>query len=429
MNMKISLSQRICFFTISCCLLFALLVSSILWSSQKVELAFNRQQYAHNVANHANILKQLIISDNIYESNYSADNWLTSQSKLINLLKLAPNLTPQQQTIQNSINSQSLNAKRLFNKINENQLKNADEAIKKHLKTRLMTQLEIIRSDSVQLSTIVQQDIHNVIKQQVLFIISILAVSIFILLYGSFRLIKIVKTSLNEVKKAFEKNHSGDFQKIELSNHSNEFENIVIEFNSMNHKLSETMVSLGVMKNIVEERTMVLEQLSKTDPLTEVANRRALYERGDIELSRAQRTNKDLTLILLDCDYFKNVNDQYGHQFGDELLKHVCKICNQEIRDIDFLGRYGGEEFIIILPDCDLNSGVEIAKRIQSSLAKNSIRIEDIEIHMTLSIGVCMLSDKHTNFEQLVNDADQSMYLAKNNGRNRIEVAKEHRLH
>lgn len=427
--MKISLSQRICFFTISCCLLFTALVSSILWSSQKVELAFNRQQYSHNVANHANILKQLIISDNIYENNYSADNWLTSQSKLINLLKLAPNLTPQQQTIQNSINSQSQNAKRLFNKINENQLKNADEAIKKHLKTRLMTQLEIIRSDSVHLSTIVQQDIHNVIKQQVLFIVSILAVSIFILLYGSYRLIKIVKTSLNEVKKAFEKNHSGHFQKIELSNHSNEFENIVNEFNAMNQKLSETMVSLGVMKNIVEERTMVLEKLSKTDPLTEVANRRALYERGDIELSRAQRTRKNLALILLDCDYFKNVNDQYGHQFGDDVLKHVCKICNQEIRDIDFLGRFGGEEFVIILPDCDLNGGVEIAKRIQSSLAKNIIAIENIKINMTLSIGVCMLSDKHTNFEQLINDADQSMYLAKNNGRNRIEVAKEHRLH
>jgi len=394
-----------------------------------VELAFNRQQYSHNVANHANILKQLIISDNIYENNYSADNWLTSQSKLINLLKLAPNLTPQQQTIQNSINSQSQNAKRLFNKINENQLKNADEAIKKHLKTRLMTQLEIIRSDSVHLSTIVQQDIHNVIKQQVLFIVSILAVSIFILLYGSYRLIKIVKTSLNEVKKAFEKNHSGHFQKIELSNHSNEFENIVNEFNAMNQKLSETMVSLGVMKNIVEERTMVLEKLSKTDPLTEVANRRALYERGDIELSRAQRTRKNLALILLDCDYFKNVNDQYGHQFGDDVLKHVCKICNQEIRDIDFLGRFGGEEFVIILPDCDLNGGVEIAKRIQSSLAKNIIAIENIKINMTLSIGVCMLSDKHTNFEQLINDADQSMYLAKNNGRNRIEVAKEHRLH
>lgn len=427
--MNVSLSQRIYFFILSCCLLFAVLVSSILWSSQKVELAYSREYYAHKVENHVNSLKELIISDNIYDNNYSADNWLTSHSKLINLLKLAPSLTPQQQTIQNSINSQSQNVKRLFSKINENKLKNASEVIKKHLKTRLMTQLEMIRSDSVQLSTIGQKNIHNVIKREALFIICVLAVSILILLYGSFRLSKIFRTSLNEVKKAFEKNHSGHFQQIQLSNHSDEFDSIVKAFNSMNHKLSETTVSLETMKNIVEERTHELEQLSNTDPLTKVANRRALFERGNMEFSREHRTHNKLTLILLDCDYFKNVNDQFGHQVGDELLKHVCQICNQEIRDIDFLARYGGEEFIIILPDCDLNGGVETANRIQRSLAKHSLTIEDKEVNMTLSFGVCMLSDKHANLDQLINDADQAMYLAKNNGRNRIEVYEEQRLH
>ena len=427
--MKISLSQRIYFFTLSCCLLFTVLVSSILWSSQKVELAFSRENYAHKVENHANILKQLLISGNIYDSNYSADNWLTSQKKLISLLKLAPHLTPQQQTIQNSINSQSQNVKRLFSKINDNKLKNANVVIKNHLKTRLMTQLEIIRADSVHLSTIVQKDIHNVIKRQALFIVSILAVSIFILLYGSFRLTKIFRTSLDEIKSAFEKNHSGHFQKIQLSNHSNEFDSIVKAFNLMNIKLNDTTVSLEQVKKIVDDKTHVLEQLSNTDPLTKVANRRALYERGDMELSREHRTHNNLSLILLDCDYFKNINDQFGHQVGDELLKHVCNICNQEIRDIDFLARYGGEEFIIILPDCDLNGGVEIANRIQNSLAKNILTIAKKEINVTLSIGISMLSDKHKNFEQLIKDADKSMYLAKNNGRNRIEIAGEHSLH
>jgi diguanylate cyclase (GGDEF)-like protein len=394
-----------------------------------VELAFKRESYADQVENHANILKQLLISDNIYDRNYSADIWLTSQRKLINLLKLAPNLTPKQQTIQNSINSQSQNVKRLFSKINDNKLKNANEVIKKHLQKRLMTQLEIIRADSVQLSTIVQKDIYNVIKREVLQIISILAVSILILLYGAFRLTKIFRTSFNEVKRAFEQNHSGHFQQIKLSNHSSEFEVIVKEFNLMNQKLSETTVSLEVMKKIVEDRTRVLEQLSNTDPLTKVANRRALYERGDMELSREHRNHNNLSLILLDCDYFKNINDQFGHQVGDQLLQHVCNICNQEIRDVDFLARYGGEEFIIILPNCNLTGGVEIASRIQKSLAENTLTIEKKEIHVTLSIGISMLSNKHTNFEQLINDADQSMYTAKNNGRNRIEVSGEHNLH
>jgi len=427
--MKISLSQRVYFFTLSCCLLFAVIVSSILWSTQKVELAFNRDNYAQKVENHANILKLLIISDNIYDSNYSVANWLSSQNKLINLLKLAPRLTPQQQTLQNSITSQNQNVKRLFSKIIENKFKNASEAIKNHLRTRLITQLEIIRSDSVQLSTIVQKDIHNVIKREVIFIISILVVSILILLYGSFRLTKIFSTSLNEVKRAFVENHSGHFQKIQLSNQSDEFDSIVKEFNSMNHKLSETTVSLEVMKKVVEERTHVLELLSNTDPLTNVANRRALFERGNMEFSRVLRTQHKLALILLDCDYFKNVNDQFGHQFGDELLKHLCKICGQEIRDIDFLARYGGEEFIIILPDCDLNGGVEIANRIQSSLAKHCVAIENKEVCVTLSIGICMLSDKHENFDQMINDADQAMYLAKENGRNRIEIIGDHNLH
>lgn len=427
--MKISLSKRIYFFTMSCCLLFAVIVSSILWSSQKVELAFSRNNYAQKVENHTNILKQLITSDDIYDSNYNADNWLLSQSKLVNLLKTAPSLTPQEQTIQNSIISQSNNVKRLFNKISEHKLKNANETIKKHLKTRLMTQLEIIRADSVQLSTIVQSDIHDVIKRQVTIIISILSISFFILFYGSFRLTHIFRTSLKEVKRAFEQNHSGHFQKIQLSNHSDEFEVIVLAFNLMNHKLSETTVSLTEMKKIVEEKTHVLELLSKTDPLTQVANRRALFERGTMELARKNRSRTNLSLMLLDCDYFKVVNDQFGHQVGDELLKHVCKICAQEIRDIDFLARYGGEEFIIILPDCDLIGGAEIAKRIQTTLVKQCLKIDNKEICMTLSIGIATLNDKHTNFEQLINEADKAMYQAKENGRNRIEVSGEQSLH
>lgn len=420
--MKVSLSQQVYFFTISCCLLFVVLVVSILWSSQKVELAFSREYYAQKVENHTNILKQLIITDNIYDINYNADNWLALQSKLINLLKSAPRLTPQQQTIQNSINSQSENVKLLFSKINENKLQNASEVIKKHLKTRLMTQLEIMRSDSVQLSTKVKKDIYNVIKREVLFIVSILAVSILILFYGAFRFTRIFTTSLDEVKSAFKKNHSGNFQKIHLSNHSHEFDGIVKAFNLMNQKLNETTVSLAVMKSIVEDRTKNLEQLSNTDPLTNVANRRALYERGNIELSRENRTKNKLTLMLLDCDYFKNVNDEFGHQAGDELLKHVCKICNQEIREIDFLARFGGEEFVILLPDCDIDGGIEIANRIKNSLANDILTIENKKINMTLSIGICTLCDKHKNLEQLINGADKAMYQAKNNGRNTIEV-------
>ena len=423
--MKLSLQQQIYFFTFSSCFLFMILVVSILWSTQVVEVAFKREEYANKVESHTNTLKHFIISEDIYASNYNTKNWFALNSKLNQLLRLAPRLTPQQQTIQNSIESQNKNVLRLFNTINQNKLKNANEIIKKHLKARLITQLEAILSDSVQLSSSVQQDIQNVIKQQAFFIVSILALSIFMLVYGAFRLSGIFKSSLNEVKSAFAKNHSGDFQKIKLSNQSEEFNSIAKAFNAMNKKLSETTVSLESMKKTVAEKTSVLEQLSNTDSLTNVANRRALFERGNVEFSRVQRNQSHLAVILLDCDLFKNINDKFGHLFGDEILKNICRICCEEIRKIDFFARYGGEEFIILLPGSDINGAVETAKRIQRSLAINGISYEGENIYVTVSMGICTANAKHTNFEELIKSADIAMYKAKTNGRNRIEIIEE----
>ena len=424
-----SLSQRIYFFTLSCCVLFATILGSVIWSSQTVELAFARDSYAQQVDNQTNSLKQLVISDNIYSSSYSVSHWQSLQQKLTRLLKSSPKLTPSQQTVQNSIKSQNENLKRLFAQITKNKLKNASAAIKVHLKARLMMQLEAIRSDSLQLSSIAHTDIHNTIKHEAFFIIAVSGVSIVALLFGSFTLMHIVRKSLDEVKRAFKQNHSGHFQKIHLSHPSDEFDSIVKAFNGMNDKLSETTVSLAVMKKVVEERTHILEQLSNTDPLTKVANRRALFERASMEFSRAIRSKNKLTLLLLDCDFFKRINDEFGHLFGDELLIHICNICGQEIRDIDFLARYGGEEFIIILPNCDIKGGIETANRIQHSLACHCIAMKDKEICVTLSIGVCMLSEQHKDLEQLINDTDKAMYQAKENGRNRIEVLTPPNLH
>jgi len=410
-------------------LFFVILLASVIFSSQSIELAFSRDNYAQQLNNQTNRLEQLIIRDNIYASEYNVSHWQVLQGRLSRLLKSSPQLTPQQQTIQNSIHSQNENLKRLFSQITKNKLKNASVAIKSHLKARLMTQLEAIRSDSLQLSAIAHDDIYNTIKHEALFILSVSAVSIFALLFGAFTLTGIVRKSLDEVKLAFEQNHSGHFEKIKLSHHSQEFDGIVKAFNSMNKELSENMVSLEVMKKVVEERTHVLEELSNTDPLTKIANRRALFERASMEFSRAIRGKNKLTLLLLDCDLFKDINDKFGHLVGDEFLIHICDVCRQEIRDIDFLARYGGEEFIIVLPNCDLRGGIDTANRIQCSLAKHCVSVKGKEICVTLSIGVSMLSERHKNLDQLINDADKAMYQAKKNGRNRIEVLTPPNLH
>ncbi len=420
--MRLSLQQKIYTFTFISCFLFVVLVLSTLWSAQVVETAMKREEYANKIEGHTHILNQFIISENIYAINYNTEHWFALDQKFKKLLKLAPALTPQQQTIQNSIESQNKNVLRLFNAINKNKLKNADEIIKKHLKIRLITQLEAILSDSTQLSTIVKKDIKNVIKHQAIFIVSILALSLCVLIIGAFSLIKVFRVSLNEVKEAFEKNHSGRFQKIQLSTRSEEFESIAIAFNAMNKKLSETTISLESMRKIVAEKTYVLEQLSKTDSLTNIANRRALFERGSAEFSRVQRNQSLLSVILLDCDLFKNINDQYGHLFGDEVLKMICKVCSNEIRKIDFFARYGGEEFIILLPDSELSGAIETAKRIQRSLANNCLAFEGNDVQVTVSIGISMANAEHKSFEALLNSADTAMYEAKKNGRDRIEV-------
>lgn len=420
--MKLSLQQQIIFFTLGSCLLFVVLVASILWSTHVVDITLKREQYAHKVEDHTNILKQFILSENIYSSNYNTSNWLTLENKFDDLLQLAPNLTPQQQTIQNSIVSQNKSVQRLFNAINKNKLKNANQAIKKHLKTRLITQLEAIRTDAIQLSDIAKKDIKNVIRNQIIFVLLTLIFIIVALVYGAFRLTTVFKTSLNEVKNAFKKNHSGNFQKIQFSNPTEEFDSIATSYNEMNKKLSITTVSLESMKKIVDERTSKLEELSNTDPLTQIANRRALFERGNAEFSRIQRSKSQLTIMLLDCDLFKDINDKYGHVFGDKVLKHLTDICKKAIRSIDFFARYGGEEFIIILPDSSINGAIETAKRIQHSLANHGIKFDEKEICITVSIGISTVNDKHDNFEQLIKDADMAMYKAKTNGRNRIEI-------
>ena len=131
---------------------------------------------------------------------------------------------------------------------------------------------------------------------------------------------------------------------------------------------------------------------------------------------------------MIDCDFFKEINDNFGHSFGDEVLLHICKICSNEIRNIDFFARYGGEEFIILLPESALNGAIKTAERIQHSLASNGISFEGKSIDVTLSMGICAINDQHLNFEQLIKDADIAMYKAKNNGRNRIETIEDNRL-
>jgi diguanylate cyclase (GGDEF)-like protein/PAS domain S-box-containing protein len=169
------------------------------------------------------------------------------------------------------------------------------------------------------------------------------------------------------------------------------------------------------MEELLEEQNRQLLELSRTDSLTGLFNRRALNEKLDYEMRRAHRINSHLCLLILDIDLFKHVNDTYGHLMGDKILIRVAEILKGTVRDTDIVGRFGGEEFLIILPDCALSDGVKVAEKIRTTIAK---LIFPSDLHITISGGIAEYADE--SIDKFIEQADQYLYRAKENGRNRI---------
>ena len=164
---------------------------------------------------------------------------------------------------------------------------------------------------------------------------------------------------------------------------------------------------------------------SNTDPLTGARNRRYFLPRLKQEIARAQRAGSKLSLLMVDIDHFKRVNDTYGHPTGDIVICKLVDICHEEAREIDVVARLGGEEFGILLPDTDLEAAYVLAERIRRTV--ESTRVTSltcgIEFDFTVSIGVAEQSDKAYSEGQLLRLADEALYLAKNTGRNRATSA------
>lgn len=415
-------------FTFVCCLVCIVVVSSFLYAYQGISLTIQRESFAQKIESHTVVIKQVMLSRQIFTQGLSQQDWLSYHNQLSMILADAPELSPTQQVIINSIESRNKNLKVLFESQNSNNLVDVNKVVQSHLYARLLAQLESIRSDAVQLSEISRQQIYLTLRQQFLLVSIVLLGSMAVVVIGSIQLRFVFNTSLLEVKKALKANRVDKFHEIHLSYPTKEFDDIVAHYHDMNAQLKENSVSIEVMQQVIAERTQVLEELTRTDPLTQIPNRRALFERGKLEHARNKRMQHGLTVILFDCDHFKRVNDEYGHCCGDQVLKHVAHISRREIRDVDFIGRYGGEEFVIILPDCNMDGGVETAARIQQKLDQMPLHYEGKTVPVTLSAGICVLSN-HNNFESMLKDADQAMYLAKQRGRNRIEVAQQSTMH
>ena len=187
----------------------------------------------------------------------------------------------------------------------------------------------------------------------------------------------------------------------------------------------------GIIRDITERKQMErnlleankkLEELSMRDSLTDLYNRRYAYQVLEIEFNRAARYKKPLSCLMIDIDYFKMVNDLYGHFFGDKVLVSFSSFLLEMKRYTDVVSRYGGEEFLVILPDVDINGAVNFAERLRAAVSKCKIEDKERNIHtvLSISIGVSSFTKRTSNAEELVCQADMALYEAKRQGRNRV---------
>jgi diguanylate cyclase (GGDEF)-like protein len=165
-----------------------------------------------------------------------------------------------------------------------------------------------------------------------------------------------------------------------------------------------------------------VQELSIVDSLTGIFNRRYYLERFAQELERSLRFGLTFAILMIDVDHFKNCNDRYGHLVGDQILRHICNSIKENSRQVDLLGRFGGEEFILLLPQTKMEEAIFVAERIRQAIEQGMVKAYDETLKATISIGLSFFPDHGRTQEELIDKADQALYKAKQSGRNRIYV-------
>ncbi|AXX91867.1 hypothetical protein CPU12_06035 [Malaciobacter molluscorum LMG 25693] len=199
---------------------------------------------------------------------------------------------------------------------------------------------------------------------------------------------------------------------------------IVFTINSIFKKNKDIRILNSTLERKVQRRTKELRELNKkllktavTDYLTKIPNRRYFFEVGEKTFFLAKREKTNFCMVCLDIDFFKNINDKYGHHAGDIILKKIANILNTHTRESDILARTGGEEFSIVLNNTNIDGALKFAEKIRDAIANTKIIYEDVIIKVTVSAGVSCIKNDDT-FQTILNRADSALYLAKENGRN-----------
>lgn len=167
--------------------------------------------------------------------------------------------------------------------------------------------------------------------------------------------------------------------------------------------------------------SLKLKEMLTTDSLTGACNRAYFFESAEKQRLKCNLQGQPLALIALDIDYFKQVNDRYGHAVGDAALKAVANACKVLLRDGDIFARIGGEEFVVLLPSTDVAAAIRLAERLRTAISAIPLRVKDISLTITASFGCSVLKDSSTTITDLLTAADALLYVAKRGGRNRVE--------
>ena len=186
---------------------------------------------------------------------------------------------------------------------------------------------------------------------------------------------------------------------------------------------------LGYMKIVRDATEQKLREdrhahLAYVDTLTGLPNRAEFHRRLADMTASAQRHDELLFLHLVDLDHFKQINDNYGHPVGDQVLQEFARRCQCSIRDVDLVGRYGGEELLIFLPETDSKTAMQVAERLRASVEEKPMIVSDQKVNVTVSIGVSGKDENTLELETLIARADQAMYIAKHKGRNCVAISK-----
>lgn len=290
---------------------------------------------------------------------------------------------------------------------------------------------ECIGAVSVTLSTAtLEKHRQAIINQSISLSFVILTIGIAL----SFMLAKQISNPLRELMHISHEMASGKTDmRAKVATHD-EIGELALAFNDMAESIQTRERDLRKLTTSLEQkvnkRTKELRQrndelvkIATTDPLTQINNRRRFFNLAAQEYERAQRYKHDFSLIIIDADYFKDVNDTYGHQIGDQVLKNLATFLKENIRKIDIVARYGGEEFIILMPEISGNEAAQVAERLHAMIAETPMAKDDYKIFITVCFGVAYwTNEENINLDNLLYRADKALYKAKRDGRNHITV-------